>query len=189
MKSLILDDLDIDSIVNLLKSSFRIEDWDKMITIADKLYLSAQLLEKQKPEQRIQHNRHLVYYFGFSQLAKGIALQNKNLYVESKMLIEKYSDLSLLDDGSKEAQEEIQFFKSFAEANMLAINVLEGKQEYLESYVQLLKQSEMDDIMAGLLNIIEASIKYGFKINEILQSFENELSTAIDYYKNKRPSY
>ncbi|MEF2966299.1 hypothetical protein V3851_10695 [Paenibacillus sp. M1] len=188
MDELHLDNLKIDSLVDLLKASFALEDWDKMIEIANKLYLSARDFEQER-QMKDKPERHLVYYFGFSQLAKGIALQNKGDYKKSKALIEKYSDLSWLDDGSKEAKEEIDFFKMFAKANMYAVNVLEGNLEYLEPYIQFLRESRIDELMPGLLNIIEAAMRYNFDVSEILESFESEINTAIEYYKKKQSLY
>lgn len=78
------------------------------------------------------------------------------MYFESKQLIDNYSDLSWLNDGSKEAENEVQFFKLFARANMLAVNVLEGNQEYLELYIDFLNQSKIEELLPGLLNIVEA---------------------------------
>lgn len=189
MRDLELDDLHIDSIVDLLKASFTMEDWDKMIIIADKLYSSAQELENEKSNKFLRYKRHVIYYYGFSQLAKGIALQNKGLYFESKKLIENYSDLSWLNDGSKEAMNEVQFFKLFARANMLAVNVLEGNQEYLEPYIEFLKQSSIEEILPGLLNIVEAGMKYNFNVDKILKLFEAEMNKAFEHYVQIRSLY
>lgn len=189
MRDLVLDDLHIDSIVDLLKASFTMEDWDKMILIADKLYSSTIQFEKETRLNYLQPKRHLVYYYGFSQLAKGIALQNKGQYAEAKMLIEKYSDLSWLDDGSKEAKSEVQFFKLFAKANMLAVNVLEGHQEYLEPYIEFLRRSKIDELIPGLLNIIEAGMRHNFNVHEKIDLFTSDIDKAVDYYVEIRSLY
>lgn len=47
MSELRLDDLKIDSLVDLLKATYALEDWDKMIEIANKLHLSALGLEEE----------------------------------------------------------------------------------------------------------------------------------------------
>ncbi len=189
MNQLRLDDLKIDSLVDLLKATYTLEDWDKMIEIADKLHLAALELEGERSTKSKACERHPIYYFGYSKLMKGLALQNKGQYSESKALVEEYSDLSWLDDGSKEALEEVEFFKMFAKANMYATNLLEGNLEYLEPYVQFLRESRIDELMPGLLNIIEAAIEHSFDVEEILESFENDINKAIDYYKQRRALY
>ncbi|WP_355317845.1 hypothetical protein [Paenibacillus jiagnxiensis] len=118
-----------------------------MTEIAGKLLLSAervysrqkQSLESGKRYIYLDGTRHIVYYFGFSQLMKGIALA----------CIKDYSDLSLLDDGSTEAGEEISAFKMFAKANTLSISLLDGRQEYLDPYVQFLKESRVEELLPG----------------------------------------
>lgn len=189
MESSYLNDLKMDSLVDLLKATYALEDWDKMIEIADKLYHSAQESEENFRIKRSHYERHIVYYIGYSQLMKGIALQNKEQYSQSKELIERYNDLSWLDDGSKEASEEIAFFSMFARANMLAVNVLEGNLEYLDQYVQFLRESRIDELMPGLLNIINSSLRYDFEIDDLLDSFRHEIERAIEYYKHKRALY
>lgn len=188
MDELRLDYLKMDSLVDLLKASFSFEDWENMIEIANKLYFCAIEL-KEEVQQENHFKRHLTYYFGFSQLSKGIALQNKGQYGEAKELIEKYSDLSWLDDGSKEAREEINFFNMFAKANMYAVNILEGNLEQIEPYVQFLRESRLEELMPGLLNIIEAAMRYNLDVNEILKSFDGEMNMAIEYYKKNQSLY
>ncbi|WP_018751854.1 hypothetical protein [Paenibacillus sanguinis] len=189
MNSSYLDDLKLDSLVDLLKATYTLEDWDKMIEISDKLYQATQKLEENTEFKQSQCERHMIYYIGHSQLAKGIALQNKGLYRESKALIEKYSDLSWLDDGSDEAKKEITSFRMFAKANMLAVNILEGDLDYLEPYVHFLRESRIDELMPGLLNIIESSLIHGFEIDDLLASFKHKIARAIEYYKHKRALY
>lgn len=189
MKDLIFADLHIDSIVDLLKASYRMEDWDKMMILADNVYSNAVKLQHKEITSPPPPKRHLIYYFGFSQLAKGIALQNTKRYSESKMLIEKYSDLTLLNDGSPEAEEEIEFFKSFANLNRLAVNVLEGNKQCINPYLEILKNADLNDKLTGLLNITEASLIHHFNIDVILNSFENEINSAISNFKDKHSSY
>lgn len=189
MESSYLNDLKLDSLVDLLKATYTLEDWDKMIEIADKLYQAAQESKEQMNSKRQNCERHIIYYVGHSQLAKGIALQNQGLYSQSKELIEKYSDLIWLDDGSDEAREEIASFRMFAKANRLAVNVLEGNLEYLEPYVHFLREARIDELMPGLLNIIDASLTHGFEIDDLLESFQHEIARAIEYYKHKRALY
>ncbi|WP_148466807.1 hypothetical protein [Paenibacillus senegalimassiliensis] len=189
LDSLYLNDLKVDSLVDLLKATYTLEDWDKMIEISDKLYQTTQESEENVKIKRSSCERHIVYYVGYSQLMKGIALQNKGQYSEAKELIDNYSDLSWLEDGSKEASKEVSFFNMFAKANLLAVNVLEGNLEYLDPYVQFLRESRLDELMPGLLNIIDSSLKNDFEIDDLLASFKIEMNRAMDYYKHKRALY
>ncbi|RRJ65808.1 hypothetical protein EHV15_24990 [Paenibacillus oralis] len=189
MNQLRLDDLKIDSLVDLLKATYTLEDWDKMIEIADKLHLTALELEGERSTKSKACERHPIYYFGYSKLMKGLALQNKGQYSESKALVEEYSDLSWLDDGSKKAKEEVEFFKLFSKANMLAVNLLSGRLEYLDPYIQFLKDARIEELIPGILNITDAAIKHDFDIGDVLTLFEGDINKALEYYKQKRTVY
>ncbi|GIO42278.1 hypothetical protein [Paenibacillus apis] len=199
MNDLYLEDLKIDSLVDLLKASYSLEEWNKMIEIADRLYDSAQeIYNKQKEAIQLgrkyvysDRKRHIIYYFGFSLLAKGIALQNKEQFKESKYCIEQYRDLTWLNDESPEAAEEIESFKLFAKANSYALSVREGNKECLDSYIKFLRESRIDELFPGLLNIIEADMQHNFGIDVagLLQSFKDNITEAKEYYKQKKSLY
>ncbi|MFB5761189.1 hypothetical protein [Paenibacillus medicaginis] len=188
MDDLHLDDLRIDSLVDLLKASYTLEDYEHMIEIADKLLLSAervysrqkQSIDSGKRYVYLDGKRHIVYYFGFSQMAKGIALQKKELYNESLICIKNYADLSWLDDGSKDAAEEIAAFKTFAEANTYSVNLLAGRQEYLHQYVQFLKASRIEELLPGMITILNSAIQHGFAVDFVLNDSEGAIEEAIE---------
>lgn len=192
-----LGDLRTDSLVDLLKASFSLEDYEKMIEIADRLYASAKEIyyhqqDAMKSGKRYvygERKRHLIYYYGFANLAKGIALQNMERFEEAKLCIDQYKDLSFLDDGTEEAAKEIEIYKMFAKANIYAVNILSGKIEYLGDYVNFLRNARVDEILPGLLNIIESDIKYHIGIDNILDSFQESISEAIEYYETKNSLY
>ncbi|MFB5265874.1 hypothetical protein ACE41H_03620 [Paenibacillus enshidis] len=188
MDDLHLDGLKIDSLVDLLKAAYILEDYDHMIEIADKLLISAervyskrkQSLELGKRYVYLDGKRHIVYYFGFSQLMKGIALGKKELYEESLACIKDYADLSWLDDGSKEAGEEISAFKMFAKANTFSVSLLDGKQEYLDPYVQFLKESRVEELLPGLMTILISAINHGFHVDSVFDHFKGKIGEAIE---------
>lgn len=193
MDALHLDDLRIDSLVDLLKVSYSLEDHDRMIEIADKLYHSAQdIYNKQKKNLKLGNKyiyqdriRHIIYYFGFSLLAKGIALQKKERYEESKQCIQIYSDLAWLNDGTEEANKEIEIFKLFAKANTFAVSLLEGRQEYLDPYVQFLGESRIEELLPGLMTILNSAIEHGYSVDSVLEHFEDAIRDAVEICSKK----
>jgi tetratricopeptide (TPR) repeat protein len=188
-----LDGLKIDSLVDLLRASFFLEEWKRMLEISDKLLLSAnKIYSRQKDSLKAgkryaydDRERHIVYYFGFSYMSKGIALHKMERFEESKEYIKKYVDLSWLDDGSKKAKEEIDFFKLFARGNSYIVCLLEGNLEVLDSYVQFLKESRPEELFPGLITILEAALKHDFNVDKILQSFKADVLDTIYYYESQ----
>ncbi|MFB5762475.1 hypothetical protein [Paenibacillus medicaginis] len=189
MDDLHLDGLKIDSLVDLLKAAYTLEDYDHMIEIADKLLISAErVYSKQKQSMdsgkryvKVDGKRHIVYYFGFSQMAKGIALQKKEKYEESLACIKGYADLSWLHDETVEADEEISAFKRFATSNTYSVNLLAGKQKwvYIEDFVFHLKNSKKEDLISGLVVVLDHALKYNVNVNSILAQFHEVMKNII----------
>ncbi|WP_028592434.1 hypothetical protein [Paenibacillus massiliensis] len=119
MDDLHLEGMRIDSLVDLLRASYFLEEWDRTLEIASKLLISGETVLRQqrgflksgKPYKYGERERHLVYYYGYGYMMTGIALHKKGNFQEARECIEKYSDLCWLDDGSPQAAEEISFFK------------------------------------------------------------------------------
>lgn len=44
----------------------------------------------------------------------------------------------------------------------------------------------IEELIPGILNITDAAIKHDFDIGSVLTLFENDISKALEYYKQKR---
>ncbi|MNW27597.1 hypothetical protein D3C74_43990 [compost metagenome] len=188
-----LDGMMIDSLIDLLRASFFLEEWDRMIEISDKVLVSStKLYNEQKNTldnggKYIYGNRgrHLIYYFGFGYMSKGIALYKKEKYNESRDCISQYSNLTWLNDGSEDAKEEIYLFKLFAKGNGFTVDLMEGK-DVLDNYVAFLKESRPEELLPGLINILEASLKNGNNIDQLLEDFKTNTADVILYYEKQQ---
>lgn len=182
-----LDGVRIDSLVDLLKAAYTLEDYTMMTEIADRLLVVAERIHSRQKKAldsgaqyfHFEGSRHIVYYFGFSSLMKGIAFEKMEKYEEAKQCIQLYSDLSWLNDNSEEANKEISIFKMFAEANILAINVLEGKQDRIDDYIKFLSSSRIEEFLPGIMTIINSAIAHDFSVDYILEKFEKNIEDSI----------
>lgn len=175
---------DIDALTKMLKLTYSNEDWHPMIEIADKLYDEACMIYHSHRQQRERgekvcnvYERPLLYYFGFSQLAKGISLQKQGKYKESRECIEKYRDMSWMDRTSDLDDKIINDFKSFSIGNTFTLDLLEGKEEVLQSYVKYITEKKGDilELLAGIITIFEAALKNDFNIDWIITEFAKPL--------------
>ncbi|MBT2293749.1 DNA-binding protein [Paenibacillus albidus] len=186
---------DIDVLTKMLKLTYSNEDWLPMIDIADKLYKETCVIYFYQREQAEEgrrvykgvHERSLLYYFGFSQLAKGISLQKQGRYPESRDCISKYQDLSWLDKTSVLDNKIIEDFRVYAIGNTYTLDLLEGKEESLPDYIEHIKSTKTDalELLAGIITILEAALKNNFVIDWVLEEFSyslNELKKA--YFDN-----
>lgn len=178
---------DIDSLTKMLKLTFSNEDWHPMIRIADKLYEESVIvydyLQQQRNEElefrRTLYERPIIYYFGYSQLCKGIALQKIGNYQESRECIEKYQDLSWIKGINKKYHYIVEDYRLFAIGNTYTLELLEGNEEVLPEYVEYLKRND-GRILAGMITIFESAIKNDFSIEWVLE----ELAEKLDRINN-----
>ncbi|MNO33351.1 hypothetical protein D3C76_233610 [compost metagenome] len=173
-----LDGLNADSLICMLKASFSLENWDAMIEVADKLITWITLLYETSRnttsnttrEQNLK--RSIPFYFGFSLCSKGIALQKLGKYPEARMCIVKYSDLGWIKGLDEEGNHEVNYYRSIAEANTYVLDLLEGKTGVLKEYVKFIRNNAEEELLPGLITILESSIKYNYSVDWILTEFE-----------------
>lgn len=162
--------LDLDTIIKMLKMSYSLELWDKLIRLSDDLFKRAKniTLESYTP------TRSNVYYYGYSLLMKGSALKELGRYDESKQCIQQYSDLSWLNPQDHEGKVEVEFFKYIALPNRYEVELLSGNINILNSYVEFLKENQ-DEIIPGLTSILRAAKMHKFKVDKEISLFTKQI--------------
>ncbi|MDQ0492857.1 DNA-binding protein [Paenibacillus brasilensis] len=192
MKAFDFDEVtDLDSIVGMLKMAFSLEEWEQMIQIADQLHTQAhrvyeqQQLELTKGGQpRTLHiKRPLVYYLGFSQLTKGIAFQKQGKYESSRECVEKYAELGWVEGLNEEGLQEVEDYRTLAKANTYTLDLLQGKEEVLPNYVRFLHENSSEELLPGMITILESTIVHNYNINGILREFKTRLTELGTFYE------
>ncbi|MCM3698605.1 hypothetical protein [Paenibacillus macerans] len=162
--------LDLDTIIKMLKMSYSLELWDKLIQLSDDLLKRAKniTLESYKP------TKSYIYYYGYSLLIKGSALKELRRYDESKQCIQQYSDLSWLNPQDHEGKNEVEFFKYIALPNRYEVELLSGNINILNSYVEFLKENQ-GEIIPGLTSILRAANMHKFKVDKEISLFTKQI--------------
>lgn len=177
-----LSQIKIDTLVNMIKMSYSFEDWNEAISLSESLLELAHLTKE--PEKRFScldsMEKPPVYYFGYSYLMKGLALQKLRSYSESKECVNRYSDLSWVEDSSEESQYYIDKFKVFAKVNALTLDILSGNKEKLPEYLHVLMDNG-DEIIPGLITIIESALAHDFNVDSEIE----QLTPYIAKYKHQ----
>lgn len=173
-----LDGMNADSLTDMLKASFSLENWDAMIVIAEKLFEQITIIYETNSDTMSQQKlkRTIPYYFGFSLCSKGIALQKLGKYPEARICILKYSDLSWIKEIDKTGLDEVEYYRNIAKANTYVLDLLEGETEVLQEYVEFIRNSDEEEILPGLITILESSIKYNYSVDWILKEFETNVN-------------
>ncbi|WP_431086484.1 DNA-binding protein [Paenibacillus sp. 8b26] len=188
----------LDGLLKLTNLYYKLHQWKEVERYADELRSFANIVcenrRNNKKNNSLNTERHLVVYYGQSYLMKGNALEKQERYEEAMRYTDGYADLSWFEDLGEIGRKEVRKFTVWADANRLNLNILMGNTKSLPMYIQFLKNNPQE-ILLGLLTIVESANKHGFSIEHILQqfskeltSFNNELSVDTSYY-NQSFSY
>ncbi|MCE3201676.1 DNA-binding protein [Paenibacillus sonchi] len=188
-----LDGIQADSLVDMLKASFTLENWDSIILIADKLHEEINNIYQTNQQKRasgrsvniFQLKRSVVYYFGYSMCLKGIALQKLGKYVEARACIDRYSELGWINGMDARGLDEVEYYRNIAVANRYVVDLSEGNKDVLEYYVSYIRQNN-DEILPGIIHILESSILHNFRVDVILEEFMDKIFEEAEYYKQNR---
>lgn len=173
----------LDALLQLANTYFILQLWDRVKEMAEEM-LSLTLiclhLEAEHKKKDIHHQklfpteRHLVVYYGQSYLLRGNALEKQGKYEEAFGYLQHYQNLGWFEDLNDSGRNEVKRLAVFAEANRLNLYIHMGRFEYLLDYVDFLNKHREERI-AGLLTIIEAAIRYGENVDDVLPFFKNDI--------------
>ncbi|MBU9707650.1 DNA-binding protein [Paenibacillus sp. AK121] len=183
MDDLVHSDItDLDTLVNMIKLSFSFMDGTHMIALCDQLYshVNQKYQELQlykackKPIQPIHTKRPLVYYYGYSHLMKGMAFQKQGKYEAARDCIEKYAELGWFNGLDPYGEAEVEYYRHAARANLYALDILSGRSEVLQEYVQFLRDNP-EELLPGLLSIVEGAARHDYPLERVLESFAEQI--------------
>ncbi|WP_339319542.1 hypothetical protein [Paenibacillus sp. FSL R10-2734] len=64
------------------------------------------------------------------------------------------------------------------------LDLLEGKTEILEEYVEFISNSAEEELLPGLITILESSLKYNYSVDWILSDLKNNVNDIEEYVTN-----
>ncbi|WP_159067686.1 DNA-binding protein, partial [Paenibacillus ihuae] len=188
-----LNGINVDSLVQMLKASFTLDNWDGILQIADRLYTEINTIHNSN-QQELPHGqkvsspqlkRSIVYYFGYSMCLKGIALEKLGRYNEARDCVRMYEDLSWIHGKDEEGCAEVEYYREIAKANQYIIELREGNISVLPDYLVYLRQNE-EEVLPGVLYILDSAIKHGYKVDHVLDEFRDQIAVMSEYYETKR---
>ncbi|MDY8092243.1 helix-turn-helix transcriptional regulator [Paenibacillus polymyxa] len=186
----------LDALLKLANVYYQVDDCETTIQYAKELeeitknIFEQQILTRQKKHEikPLNTERHLIVYYGQAYLIQGVALEKQGLYEEAMKFIPYYEKLTSFKGLDEVGVLEAQKFEMWAEANRLNLEILMGDMTNLPAYVELIRNNPQE-ILLGLLTIIESANIYNYTVDDILINFaENinefrDLRTNISYYK------
>ncbi|WP_051541285.1 hypothetical protein [Caldalkalibacillus mannanilyticus] len=184
------EDYQLDALLQLANVCYSISKCEHIVNYADELQELATIVynnqlhhkKKGKAIQPLRTERHLIVYYGQGYLMKGLALSKQEQYEEAIQYVQKYIDLSWFEILDNLGKQEVEKFRYWGEANLYAFHLLMGKFEILQKYVEFLKKYP-NEVLPGLLNIVEAANKHDFNIDGVLNIFSDDIK---QFEKNEK---
>ncbi|WP_226000477.1 helix-turn-helix domain-containing protein [Paenibacillus sp. BJ-4] len=185
----------LDALLKLANLHFQFYDYETTIHYAKELEVLVTSIYRHQTQTRTKNRRvinlnterHLIVYYGQAYLMQGNALEKQGLYEEAMKFIPYYENLTGFEGLDEIGTVEVQKFQIWGKANRLNLEILMGDMTSLSPYVELIRNNPQE-ILLGLMTIIESANNYSYSIDDILILFaENineyrELRTNISYY-------
>ncbi|KAF6634896.1 DNA-binding protein [Paenibacillus sp. EKM208P] len=186
----------LDALLKLANVYYQVDDCETTIQYTRELEVIATNIYQQQIQARLRKRevkplnteRHLIVYYGQAYLTQGNAYEKQGLYKKAMEFIPYYANLTDFEGLDEVGMLEARKFEMWAEANRLNLEILMGDMTNLPAYVELIRNNPQE-ILLGLLTILESANTYNYMIDEILILFgENinefrDLRTNISYYK------
>lgn len=180
----------LDALLKLANVCFTLHKWREVEKYSDELRALAQAVYRdqlrrkvrEKPGEVLETERHLVVYYGQGYLLKTVALQKQEQYDQAKKYVSGYADLGWFENLSELGWVEVNKFKVWAKANAYTLEMLTGNIDILPEYFHFL-QEHPQEMLPGLLTIIESANKYGFYADPIIEQC-SQVIQKIDHYNS-----
>lgn len=143
---------------------------DELIKSSEAVYKNYKKAFNKSLEYKFRAERPFVVYYGQGYLLKGIALKRQGRYEETEKCISVYADLSWFVGLDELGKQEIERFSLFAKMNEYNLKISRGDQSVIFEYIELVKKYPFE-VLPSLLGLVEASNKYGFFVDEVLEDF------------------
>ncbi|MGG0824705.1 helix-turn-helix transcriptional regulator [Paenibacillus turicensis] len=161
----------------LLNTYLSLSRWDKTEEIAKKLLEKATKQYKifGKSYENKLSDRPLIFYILYSYLSLGDAYFQLEEYDQALNFIKMYTDVEWVSEPNSEEKVILQQFQEWANANQLLYQLMAGHVEVLSKYVEYINTRENEQFI-GMYYIVIAANKYNLDIDNMLSTFQLELS-------------
>ncbi|MNW30380.1 hypothetical protein D3C74_72670 [compost metagenome] len=180
-----IDQLDaLRALVNIYRS---LRKWAKMDTFATALGNKAEIqykidLQRTKSEQTKKPFYPPFVYWAFSHLIRAEVCDANKDYETALQHIQKYADLSWVEEKDETTLKWKNQFKEWANANTYVNRLLAGEINVLLDYVAYFSLRK-DEVLPALDIIVEAANRYHFDVDDILKQFELEILSYLEEQK------
>ncbi|MGR6126131.1 transcriptional regulator [Paenibacillus sp. SEL1] len=181
-----LDEIDqLDALRALVNTYRSLRKWVKLDYFAKLLGNKAKIQYKidQQHSENSEHTKKPLYpsfvYWAFSHLIRAEVCDANKDYETALQHIQRYADLSWVEEKDETTLEWKNQFKEWASANIYVNRLMSGDLSVIPDYVAYFS-SKKDEILPAIDNIIEVANRYNINIDHILELFEAEIQSLLN---------
>ncbi|MDU4696664.1 MAG: helix-turn-helix transcriptional regulator [Paenibacillus sp.] len=173
-----LDEVEqLDALKDLANTYRALNRWDKVEKIVERLEHKGKLIyfsDRRVKSTFNKPNRPLFFYLAYSYLLRGNISELQGNYEEALRYIECYGDLSWVKENDQETRYWMKLFIEWADANSLLTKLSSGDLSVFPEFVTKI-ESNKDDIIPSLLNVMEIANRFNIEVDEILERYKMEI--------------
>ncbi len=181
-----LDEMEqLDALRDLANAYRSLRKWDKVANIAHIMGKKANIMyellhntELRRKEEPVRTQKPLFYYIALSKLLLANAHDEKGDYKQALSYNSQYANLSWVRETDAETLRWKGLFAEWSEVNTYVTLLMSGDTEVIPQYLDYLN-TRNEELLPGLLNIIQAANKYGHDVNSILEQYRNAIEQII----------
>lgn len=187
-----LDEVDqLDALRALVNTYRSLRKWDKADKFAKVLAYKAEVQYKFSKNNSTVHDENskrslypAFVYLAFAHLIQAEVCDAKKEYTKGFKHIQKYADLSWVQETDETTIKWKNQFKEWASANTFVNRLLAGEVSVLPDYVSYFS-TRKDEILPALDIIIQAANQYNINVDEVLQKFDSEITSYMEQQMNE----
>lgn len=162
----------LDAVFQLARVCYSLKKWVEVEKYAGEL----EVLSTTLCSEEVAPKRHPVYYYGMAFLYKGLVLERRGFYEQSKKYVENYANLEWFEPLDEAGQKEVEQFKIWGKANLYTLEVLSGNESIINEYADYLASlNRLNDVVAGLNAILASANMYKFNVDHVLTRFAGSI--------------
>ncbi|MDH6374443.1 transcriptional regulator with XRE-family HTH domain [Paenibacillus sp. PastF-3] len=182
-----LDEVDqLAALKDLAYTYCALRHWDKVMAMAkemgDKATIQYHAKYDRARKSRLQKEPEipLFSYIQYSYLLRSVVYRELGDYDRALQYVNMYMDINWIREDTEEALQHMSQCMEWARAHIYLLQILKGDITVLPDYVAYMEQRE-EEILSGLIKILQAANYYQFNVDDILLRFEGKILDCRDH--------
>ncbi|UQZ37609.1 transcriptional regulator [Paenibacillus sp. PK3_47] len=172
-----LDETDqLDALHALAKVYASLHRWSKVEMLAEEMGRKASIQYQNRNQARRKPLKEpqepLFFYILYADLLRAAVCHVQGDYGQAIRYAARYSETDWIREDSETAQQMKQQFREWAAANTYLHRLMAGQAEVLPEFAEYIA-GRADEILPGLILILQAANRYNFNADEIISRFQN----------------